>query len=542
MIDRDVLKYGKEGKFMQMKGKLWKSVLCIALVGMMILPTGCKKETGQDSSYYLDYEYYEEETGAEKESDNTSDKNESTGDKEKTSSTATDKDIKKNQGTNGNSTVETVDVKGYKYTIYSPWLPTDKSGITTEFEKVLFARIEEVEKALGCKITIVRPDSCTKDSLQPLIMAGKKVGDIIEPLSCNVLSLASSNYIVPWNGTGIDVNSPNYIARWTELNTYNGKTYGIQFQKPTDIRTCIIFNKTLLKKCGVDADGIYDLVSNKQWTFEKFREYVTMATKYNGNEAVSYGLGGTPIKLAMGFVAANGGATASLVQNKVVSTMDTDHVKYALNYLNGLIHNDKAYNIAEKISDGTHYLNYDTDGYYQKLFKSGKVAFWIDEGWVLEQQVKGKVNFDYGLVPLPIGPNAGNRYISCANNSRVLCITSTNFRSKDFKKSMTIFNELSKPPKGYTGDDWWQYDVKMNCFQSQSAEKDLAMYLLIHQASTPDIGYGTMALRTDFITKVIYDGLMNGKTTTGAAIDSIKTTHNKTLDSMYNSSNNPVFN
>ena len=106
---------------------------------------------------------------------------------------------------------------------------------------------------------------------------------------------------------------------------------------------------------------------------------------------------------------------------------------------------------------------------------------------------------------------------------------------------MTVFNELSKPPKGYTGDNWWQYDVKMNCFQTQSADKDLEMYMLIHKASTPDIGYGTMALRTDFITKVIYDGLMNGKTTTGAAIESIKTTHNKTLDSMYNSSNNPVF-
>ena len=67
------------------------------------------------------------------------------------------------------------------------------------------------------------------------------------------------------------------------------------------------------------------------------------------------------------------------------------------------------------------------------------------------------------------------------------------------------------------------------------------MYLLIHKTSEPDIGYGTMALRTDFITKVIYDGLMKGKTTTGAAIDSIKTTHNNTLDSMYNSVNNPVF-
>ncbi|MBR4072626.1 MAG: hypothetical protein IKK24_01675, partial [Clostridia bacterium] len=118
---------------------------------------------------------------------------------------------------------------------------------------------------------------------------------------------------------------------------------------------------------------------------------------------------------------------------------------------------------------------------------------------------------------------------------------STNYKSKDFKKSIKVFNELSKPPKGYSGDDWWQYDVKMNCFQTASAKDDLEMYLLIHKTSEPDIGYGTMALRTDFITKVIYDGLMKGKTTTGAAIDSIKTTHNNTLDSMYNSVNNPVF-
>ena len=525
---------------MQADYRFLKGALCVALAGMMLLFAGCKKQNNDSSSYYLDYEEYEDyEAGGE--TGSSGDNSGTAGDKSGASGASSGDKTVKEQETNGDSKVEAVNVKGYKYTIYSPWLPTDKSGITTEFEKVLFERIDEVEKKLGCTITIVRPDSCTKDSLQPLIMAGKKVGDVIEPLSCNVLSLASSNYIVPWNGTGIDVKSPNYISRWTELNTYNGKTYGIQFQKPIDIRTCIVFNKTLLKKYGVNADGIYDLVKKNQWTFEKFREYVIAATKYNGNEAVSYGLGGTPIKLAMGFVAANGGATASLVNKKVVSTLDTDNVKYALTYLNGLIHNDRAYNIAEKISDGTHYLNYDTDGYYQKLFKNGKVAFWIDEGWVLEQQVKGKVNFDYGILPLPIGPNAGGKYISCANNSRVLCITSTNFKSKDFKKSMTVFNELSKPPKGYTGDDWWQYDVKMNCFQTQSADKDMEMYMLIHKASTPDIGYGTMALRTDFISKVIYDGLMNGKTTTGAAIDSIKTTHNKTLDSMYNSSNNPVF-
>jgi len=522
------------------KFRFLRALLSIGLVGTMLFSVGCSKNTSEDS-YYLDYEYYYDEESSSQGSsdkDNDSDSKVNTPSKNNSSSGKTDDNTA--SGTNGDSNVEKVDVRGYKYTIYSPWLPTDETGITSEFEEVLFARIKEVEKELGCTITIVRPDTCTKDSLQPLIMAGKKVGDVIEPLSCNVLSLASSNYIVSWNKTGIDVKSPNYIKRYTELNTFNGNTYGIQFQKPTDIRTCIVFNKTLLKKNNIDADGIYDLVKKNKWTFDKFREYVVAATKYNGNEAVSYGLGGTPIKLAMGFVAANGGATATLKNNKVTSSMHSENVKYALNYLNGLIHSDKAYNIAEKITDGTHYLNYDADSYYQKLFTSGKVAFWIDEGWVLDQKVKGKVNFDYGLAPLPIGPNA-KEYISCANNSRVFCITSTNYKSKDFKKSITIFNELSKPPKGYSGDDWWQYDVKMNCFQNKSADKDLEMYMLIHNSSEPDIGYGTMALRTDFITKVIYDGLMSGKTTTGAAIESIKTTHNKTLDSMYNSKNNPVF-
>ncbi len=522
------------------KFNICRTALCLVLAAAMLSTVGCSKNQPQDS-YYLDYEYYYEE-GEGGKTDGATDKNGDSDDKTGTSagggSTGNKGDTA--SGTNGNSTVEKVDVKGYKFTIYSPWLPTDETGITSEFEEVLFERIKEVEKSLGCDIAIIRPDTCTKDSLQPLIMAGKKVGDVIEPLSCNVLSLASSNYIVPWSGTGIDVNSPNYIKRYTELNTYNGKTYGLQFQKPTDIRTCIVFNKTLLKKCGIDADEIYKLVNDKKWTFDKFREYVVKATKYNGSQAVSYGIGGTPIKLSMGFVAANGGATATLSGNKVTSTMHSDNVKYALNFLNGLIHSDKAYDIAEKITDGTHYLNYDADSYYQKLFTSGKVAFWIDEGWVLDQKVKGKVDFDYGLIPLPMGPNV-SEYISCANNSRVFCITSTNAKNKDFKKSIAIFNELSKPPKGYTGDDWWKYDVKMNCFQTKSADKDLEMYMLIHNSSAPDIGYGTMALRTDFITKVIYDGLMSGKTTTGAAIDSIKTTHNKTLDSMYNSVNNPVF-
>ena len=51
---------------MQGNYKFLKGVLCFALAGMMILPAGCKKNEGQDSSYYLDYEYYEEDSSMNK--------------------------------------------------------------------------------------------------------------------------------------------------------------------------------------------------------------------------------------------------------------------------------------------------------------------------------------------------------------------------------------------------------------------------------------------------------------------------------------------
>jgi len=124
------------------KFRFLRALLSIGLVGTMLFSVGCSKNTSEDS-YYLDYEYYYDEESSSQGSsdkDNDSDSKVNTPSKNNSSSGKTDDNTA--SGTNGDSNVEKVDVRGYKYTIYSPWLPTDETGITSEFEEVLFARIK----------------------------------------------------------------------------------------------------------------------------------------------------------------------------------------------------------------------------------------------------------------------------------------------------------------------------------------------------------------------------------------------------------------
>ena len=60
---------------------------------------------------------------------------------------------------------------------------------------------------------------------------------------------------------------------------------------------------------------------------------------------------------------------------------------------------------------------------YTKEFISGKIAFLFGESWEINQQIKpSNVGFDYGILPIPIGPNA-NEYNTSAGHARVFAVT-----------------------------------------------------------------------------------------------------------------------
>ena len=73
-----------------------------------------------------------------------------------------------------------------------------------------------------------------------------------------------------------------------QLNNINGKQYtaGYGFAR---VPSVVIFNKTLTEKAGYN---IYDLISKKQWTWDKMTEIAKKCTvKNSSGETTQYGLG-----------------------------------------------------------------------------------------------------------------------------------------------------------------------------------------------------------------------------------------------------------
>ena len=440
----------------------------------------------------------------------------------KTSSTATTKKV-----------VDTViDMKGYTFTIASGWLPTALTPTSTLFERLFFERIKQVEKDYNCKIKIIKFDG-TVDLLRPYIMAGKKVADVIEVMPTYLMADLAAGYFVPWdNVKGINTKDPRWVSAYTKLGTQNGKVFGLQFLKPPEARFCVVFNKTLLKNNGINADGIYNLVRQNKWNFDVMRDYAIKTTKdTNGDGTIdTFGIAGKPDYMAVAFLNGNNARLATRQNSgKVTATFDSPASVNALNYYDNLVNKDKVVMVPDAMLSKSTYQSI-TDDSYWKAFNSGKVAFFVYESWVLNQYVKPTVkSFDYGMLPIPMGPNA-KTYSSPAHLGRVFCVTTTN---KEIDKTATIFNALAAPLQGYDKESTWWEDVQTDYFQSKD-KNSIEMYKQVLNSSMVDLGVCVSNLHTSYIEDVVYKSIFWKKSTPAAAVAGIKGMFDDTLNSIYN--------
>ncbi len=433
-------------------------------------------------------------------------------------------------------TVDKKDLKGYTFTLMSPYLPAKLTSSCTGFEKVLFQRIAEVEKEYGCKIKLLVGTETGVENLQPLISAGKKVADVVEVIADNVLPLASANYIIPWdNVKGIDVKSDKWVEGYTKLATIDNKHYGLQFMKPPEARMVVVFNKDLLKEKGIDADSLYKLAKDKKWTFAKMQEYAKKATTVVNGTTTTYGVGGVPLRIAMALTLGNNGRLVTYSGGKAKATFSDTATVNAINYFNTLVNVDKVFEIPAELKTQSLYGKLSFT-FWDDAFLKGKTAFLIQESYVVNQDIKPAADFDYGILPVPMGPdNKTGNYISSAGNARVFAMTSTNANNKDYEKSIAIFNALSTPSKGYEGNDWWEFDVKSEYFQKDSADTDFEMYMTSINTSEVDPGWRLLTLKESFLSKGVLGPIFwkNGQTVQ-AGINSIAGTFDKTIDSVFN--------
>lgn len=429
---------------------------------------------------------------------------------------------------NSTTNDEVVDMEGYEFTIASPFLleepvMSEITGAEAIFEEVR----HKVEKDYNCTIKIIAHDNYVQN-VHTKVLAGDKIADIIDVEGYNLIQLARNGCIVPLEEVeGLNLSDSRWLQGYTQMTEFNGQHYGVNFMRPAEARICLIYNRELLKECGITEDP-QKLVDSKEWTFEKFREMCKTATKDTNGDGTNDTYGcyiGLPETFGTSMISANGGRVVTSVEGVAKETYNDSKALNALNFVYDLVNTDKTVKVGPSITTG------DSQKEATANFVAGESAFYFCETWVINQILKPTAgDMDYGIVTLPMGPDA-TEYVSPFENARNFCITSTN---KDVDKTVIILNALARYIEEYDKDpDWWHYDIEMDYFQEGDTASVDAFIGLIDTASY-DLGVGVTELWKDFQSRVIWDACFQNKGTPASAIQAISGRYQSAVDAVYN--------
>lgn len=506
-----------------MKITLKRGFALLMVLALCFGATGCKKVARVESyfsTYYVEGEQVNSDVQGDQ--DGASSKNSSKGGK--VSSSKIDKTTAKKE------------LKGYKFVLQSAWMAKSAKEAVMEQEKSFYRVAAQIEKEYGCTITVTG-GNMTSDKMRTLIMSGSKVADAVELLAENMLPYAAAGYIVPWNDVkGIDPTAKHFVKGYSDLCKVEKDYYGVSFMRAPEAKMCVVFNKGVLKSAGVDADGIYDLVKAKKWNWATMEDYAkkVVAKNTSGGKTNVWGVGGWFEKVVRGLYVSNGAKLAEVKGGKGNATFNSAKMTEALKFIDKLINEDKVY-------DATNYRNAETfdmsdNGYYQDQFQNGKLAFQFNETyWVSKYFNK---SFDYGIVPVPMGPKATN-YITEAGKASALTCTSTNAKSDTIDKSVMILNMLADGCAAggdlngkYNGEDWWQYDLKQEYFRNDK-DKNLDMYNICLETAVVDNGYAVKALNEEFFKTVVRDAIFCKQGTIDSAIQKMGSQFDKDIQKAF---------
>lgn len=429
---------------------------------------------------------------------------------------------------NSTTNDEVVDMKGYEFTIASPFLLEDPvmseiTGAESIFEEVR----HKVEKDYNCTIKIIAHDNYV-ENVHTKVLAGDKIADVIDVEGRNLIQLARSGCIVPLEEVeGLNLSDTRWISGYTQMTEFNGQHYGVNFMRPAEARICLIYNRELLKEAGIKEDP-QKLVDSKEWTFDKFREMCKKITKDTNGDGTNDRFGcyiALPETFGTSMISANGGRLVTSVDGVAKETYNDPKALNALNFIYDLVNKDKTVKVGPSVE------TVDSQKEATANFVAGESAFYFGETWVVNQLLKPTAgDMDYGIVTIPMGPDA-TEYACPFENARNFCITSTN---KDVDKTVIILNALARYIEQYDEDpDWWHYDIEMDYFQEGDTASVDAFISLIDTA-TYDLGVGVTELWKDFQARVVWDACYQNKGTPASAIQAINGKYQSAVDAVYN--------
>ncbi|MFD0714576.1 ABC transporter substrate-binding protein [Paenibacillus sp. GCM10027626] len=330
------------------------------------------------------------------------------------------------------------DLGGYKFIVAdnnpNRWTPQEGSS---DLANAILDRIKWVEETYNVKIEVRKH---SEDEFSTAVLAGDKYADIIIAPTWELGRHINGKRLVDMNTIPNLSLDKDY---WKEYNTsnlltYDKRTYGVAapFASQGDEVWVLAFNKAIIEELGLENP--YELVKNKQWTFEKMLEMEQAAKRdLNGDGVMDshdrYGLAtGHDWDIAVALYLASG--------NKIIDIAADSKMTYAVN-------TPKAYETIEMI---------------KKMTKRGETFFPKEDGEDMDAYVKafvdGKALFlaysrgrgvidpiyemesDFGFVPMPMGNNTDDYLSWVSHDAPSLAVPVTN---KELDKTGLVMEALA---------------------------------------------------------------------------------------------------
>ena len=293
----------------------------------------------------------------------------------------------------------TYDLGGRVVTIAS-WTdgtPNEKSDTYAEQMELL----NHINEKYNCDLQFVTTGDWHSymSVINSQVVNGEKIADVF---------WAGYSYVVPtWIDNGFVVPLDEYFDLENEIYNQdmndewavNGKHYGISTWKDA-LGHVIMFNKRILAENGIEAEELYELQANGEWTWEKLREYAIKCTKDTNNDGAIdvYGFGsyGTCPTCPEPFVYANGACPVKVDENFHYSyNLDDPKVIEAIQFCYDLYWVDQVC-----------YTGSMAWGSWEGMWRMGKTAFYSVASWNMYDYFEDLEDDEIGILLIPKGPSA----------------------------------------------------------------------------------------------------------------------------------------
>lgn len=271
---------------------------------------------------------------------------------------------------------------------------------------------DEIEKDFNCTIEVLTEEDFDyfRNGFLNAFASGEVIADaIVGDMTYSYPTWIINDMLAPLDDImdvyGKDASSP-WDPEISKNFVYQGKCYATKAKNMTLPKYVLYFNERLFReKASLKQYDLFQLVRDKQWTWDKFLEVAKAGTiDENGDgqpDIMGVASRAQPGSFLIdGLVASNGNFFIRREGDKVLFDLDSPSGLAALEFVYKMAWEDKCLGVTGVFDSWT-------GG--EDEFKAGRLAMFAgDRGDMsFAKDMEDKI----GMLPMPIGPNAGGKYI-----------------------------------------------------------------------------------------------------------------------------------